>query len=153
MQGVKAFLGQAVERIKAMPRRRQAILGVAAAVLIGLFIAAVVRGVAEEPAENPAQVELQQPPTGVLTEDEMDAALAEAGWPNTLWADVKFVAECESGWDTNAFNGTHVGLMQMDPNLHTWRSPTYELWSAYGNLSAALSLYDEVGWEAWDCAQ
>lgn len=62
------------------------------------------------------------------------------------------VASCESGLNPNAYNGHHVGLFQLDPYFHTWRSPTGEIWSAYGNVAAAYHLYLEQGWGPWDCA-
>ena len=145
MDRVKAFFSRWM-----MPLHKAAMFSVIGVTFIALFIVVAIRGQGED--EAGAAVALEAAPTGVLTEAQMDDALAQAGWPQSLWPDAKFVAECESGWDTNAYNGTHVGLMQLDPNLHTWRSPTLELWSAYGNLTAALSLYNEVGWSAWDCA-
>lgn len=57
---------------------------------------------------------------GSLSEAEMDAVLAEAGWPVDLWGQAKAVAWCESRWSPYAVGdgGASRGVFQL--NVATW---------------------------------
>lgn len=96
-----------------------------------------------------------------LTDLEFDALLSQTAWPRGLWAQVKTVAWCESGWRpwAEGDHGNSRGLMQLNA-----------IWFAYGgedaaqwadplvNLRAAWAAYQyDIGrgyepWTQWGCS-
>jgi len=101
-----------------------------------------------EPEYVPPPAETVPEPEPVQVGSDIEALICSFGWDCET---ALRIARCESGLNPTAYNGYHIGLFQVDPVLHTWRSATGELWSVWGNLTAAWSLYQEVGWSAWSC--
>lgn len=85
---------------------------------------------------------------GQLTEAQLEALLAEAGFPRETWAKAKAVAWCESKWSPGATGAQgERGLWQIHPRWHP--DSTYD---PLGNARAAYRIsgggYD---WSAWSC--
>ena len=90
-----------------------------------------------------------------LTEDEMDAALAEAGWP----ADLRHAAKCtfwrESRWRPGAVSPTNDhGLAQLNGFWATFFGAEWEhRYEPVANLRMALVVYQRGGgWGPWRAA-
>lgn len=86
---------------------------------------------------------------------ELDAILAEAGWPEHLWPEARAVAWCESKWLANAVSATgDYGLWQI--NAAAWAAFFGEDPRAWldplTNARRALTIYQRGGgWGPWAC--
>ena len=90
-----------------------------------------------------------------LTEDEMDAALAEAGWP----AELRHAAKCtfwrESRWRPGAVSASNDhGLAQLNGFWAAFFGPEWEhRYEPVANLRMALVVYTRGGgWAPWRAA-
>ena len=90
-----------------------------------------------------------------LTEDEMDAALAEAGWP----AELRHAAKCtfwrESRWSPGAVSASNDhGLAQLNGFWATFFGPEWEhRYEPVANLRMALVVFERGGgWGPWRAA-
>jgi hypothetical protein len=99
------------------------------------------------------------PPAGKhYTAEEVASFARQAGWPNSLTADVVTVAVCESSLFSGAMGGSALGLMQVvgfwfdkagiDGAL--WSDPVANLRVAYYVYSYGISNGD-APWSAWGC--
>lgn len=101
-----------------------------------------------------------------LTEYEMRAVLAAAGWPQLLVEDALAVAWCESKWSPSAigYAGDYYGLFQLWSGWAVWAGAAADaaaasavLLSPVENAEIALmvSLRDSVingyHWTQWEC--
>lgn len=98
---------------------------------------------------------------GTLTEAEMRHVLAEAGWPEALFAEALAVAWCESKWSPHALGdgGRSAGLFQL--NIATWfryAGEDAERWAdPLVNARVAWATYQyDIGrgyepWRQWSC--
>lgn len=97
---------------------------------------------------------------GTLTEAEMRAVLAEAGWPVELHEQALAVSMCESRWSPYAVgdSGRSLGLFQMQHSGSGWRGwfiPAGEDESLAHdpvvNARTAWWAYQRSGWAPWSC--
>lgn len=97
---------------------------------------------------------------GSLSEAEMDAVLAEAGWPVELWGQAKAVAWCESKWSPYAVGdgGNSLGAFQL---WYGWFAPAgfsaEQAFDPVVNARVAWATYQyDLGrgyapWKQWTC--
>ena len=97
---------------------------------------------------------------GQLTEAEMRAVLAEAGWPGAEVPNALRVSYCESRWSVYATNGVDNGLFGMSsaPNatlrggwLTYWGFSEEQTFDPVVNATAALWTWQRSGWGPWSC--
>ena len=66
------------------------------------------------------------------------------------------IARCESHFDPDAANGTHIGVFQIKQSYHGWRTKKFGgkgLDDARTNVRVAYDLYRDTGWDPWSCAR
>ena len=140
-------------------------------------------GVTIEPTPTPSPVQVATVRAaaqgGSLTELEMDATLAEAGWPESLFAEARAISWCESRWRTDAAGdiSNHPeqlgrplsrGIFQMGVSGYRWVNGAWTWWNGWflyfgidealaddpvTNATVALWAYQRSGWGPWSCAR
>ena len=72
--------------------------------------------------------------------------LQNSNWPANTHTTVERIVVCESGGQTTATNGVHVGLLQVNYTLHG-QVPN----EAVAQLNQGYEVYKKQGWSAWSC--
>lgn len=69
-----------------------------------------------------------------------------SNWPSDYHATLERVIMCESAGQTTATNGPHVGLLQVNGQLHG-QVPA----DAVSQLNQGYEVFQKQGWAAWSC--
>ena len=106
--------------------------------------------IAPLPTPTPVVAAQYAPVGGSLSEGEMRALLAAAGFPEWTWPRALAIAWCESRWNPNATGSQgERGLFQVHPWYHG--DATYD---PLGNVVAAYRISEGgTNWWAWTCAR
>ena len=80
--------------------------------------------------------------------------LAIPYWPVEEHKNVTRRIHCESKGITNATNGNHIGLLQINQTLFSLDFPDYahlDLFDPNDNLLAGYLIWQRYGWRMWEC--
>lgn len=113
----------------------------------------LVRPTVEQPTPSPAAVASQAPivtPSGQLTRSQLDAVLAQAGWPRSLWAWARGITWRESRWMPGVSNPSGAsGLWEIMPATWAAQGCAGDPSDALANSACAWKLYQQEGARPW----
>ena len=92
---------------------------------------------------------------GKLSEEQMRATLAAAGWPEWLVPQALAVTWCESRYGPGSLNpsGPYYGLFQLAAFWFPYFGESLDAWSdPIVNARVAYGIYQRDGWGPWGCA-